>query len=145
MSTPLPRPATEAPSDELLERTHRLRQELTRRGEFLAASWAEEAAHDLKSGRLSGWYYPPEGGAPGLVFYSVRGGRAFAHVHVETGSDGPMRALSLVRSVLHGLPEEVRRADVGLSGLTESEEVAFGGRLLAELGGSLLVRRSLER
>jgi len=138
-------PARDAPSDELLERTHRLWKELVRRGEVLPRSWVEEAARDLKSGELPGLWLPGTTGAAGLVVYSMRQERAFAHVHVDVGSDQGPRAKLLVRTLLGSLPTGVRRVDIGLSGLSDEAEDAVGRELVTELGGVLVLRRAMER
>ncbi|HUI38325.1 MAG TPA: hypothetical protein VLY85_01705, partial [Thermoplasmata archaeon] len=144
-AAPQPWPARDAPADELLERTHRLWKELVRRGEVLPRAWVEEAARDLKTGDLPGLWLPGTTGAAGLLVYSMRQERVFGHVHVDEGKDRPDRTLLLVRTLLAILPQGVRRADVGLSGLPEEEEEALGLRLVAELGGAMVLRRALER
>jgi ribosomal protein S18 acetylase RimI-like enzyme len=138
-------PARDASEDELLERTHHLWKELVRRGEVLPRSWVDEAAHDLKSGELPGLWLPGTTGAPGIVVYSVRADRAFAHAHVDAGAEAMPRAKLLVRSLLGSLPSGVQRADVGLSGLPEADEEAVGRALVEELGGFVVLRRALER
>lgn len=141
-----PWPARDAPADELLERTHLLRRELLRRGESLPAGWVEEAARDLKTGELSGYWVPGgDGGAPGIAFYSLRARRAYAHVHVDEGKGRRERARSLLRSLIHSLPGDIQRADIGLSGLPTDEEEILGREAVGEFGGVLVIRMSLER
>ncbi|HUI38722.1 MAG TPA: GNAT family N-acetyltransferase, partial [Thermoplasmata archaeon] len=141
----LPRPARDAPSDELLLLTHHLRQELTRRGEFITPAWVEEAARDLKSGELPGWWLSEKDGAPGIALYSARNGRVYAHAHLEPGPGGPERLRRLVCTLVASLPSSIRRADIGLSGLSESAEAEVCQELVGELGGQTVVRRCLER
>ena len=141
------RPARTLREDELVELAQSLRKELDLRGgERLAKEWALEAASDLREGRLSGWGRPvgPEGVGE-LGFYSRRGTRAFGHVHVSPGPDGPARALELLERMatdpeLGGLP-----LSVGVTGLSADAE-----RALAETwsdGGrrSTILREGLER
>jgi ribosomal protein S18 acetylase RimI-like enzyme len=138
-------PARDAPPDELLERTNLLWKELIRRGEPISRAWVEEAARDLKTGDLPGLWLPGTTGAPGLAVYSMRHSRVFAHAHVDPGPDQGPRMVLLVRTLLANLPGGVGRADVGLSGLPESTEEEVGQALVAELGGSIVLRRGLQR
>jgi ribosomal protein S18 acetylase RimI-like enzyme len=142
---PIPRPALEAPVDELLKRTQALRLELLRRGEFLPPSWSEEAARDLRSGELAGFWLSSDGGAPGLAVYSRREGHLFAHVHLDPGADPRRRGFRLLEALIRAIPAGVRRADVGLSGLTGEDEAALTGEAVLRFGGEVLVRFSLER
>jgi len=142
-SEPTPRPATSASSDELVELTHALRAELLRRGEFLPSAWVEEAAADLRGGRLAGWVLG--GRSPSaLAFYSPRGRRAYAHVHVLPGPDALRRATQLVDRLVSDLPPALGRADIGLTGLSETEELELAGRVRARPGFSVLGRRAMD-
>ncbi|HEV2519629.1 MAG TPA: GNAT family N-acetyltransferase [Thermoplasmata archaeon] len=145
MSVDRPRPAQGAAADELLERAHRLRTELLRRGEFLPPDWSDEAARDLRSGGLSGFYLSGEAGAPGLAVFSQREGHAFAHVHIDPGDETSERAMALLQSVLGALSPEIRRADVGLSGLEPPAEQRLAEEAVRRFGGEALQRHSMER
>lgn len=146
MADEAPAAARAAREDDLLERVHELRTELVRRGEYLDRGWVEQATRDLRSGELTGWWYPAsDRGAAGLAFYTIRGERAYGHVHVEPGAAALDRAERLGVALLRSFPPEVRRADVGLSGLEPPEEEGLGERLVRDQGGSVLRRRSLER
>ena len=140
----VPLPALGAPSDELLELTHALRNELLGRGEFLPSPWVEDAATDLKSGRLKGWVLQGRDRLVGLGFFSPRPGRAYGHVHIVPGPEGVGRAESLLAR-LHGEPS-VRglRLDIGLTGLTREEEEELRRRLSTALPQSIVVRHALE-
>jgi ribosomal protein S18 acetylase RimI-like enzyme len=140
-----PRPAHEAPLEELLERTRGLRRELLQRGEFLPPSWSEEASRDLRSGELAGFWLGREATTPGLVVFSRRDSHVFAHIHMEPIGDAALGALRLAETLLHALPREVRRADVGLSGLDGPQETRFAEQAVQRFGGDILVRYSLER
>jgi ribosomal protein S18 acetylase RimI-like enzyme len=140
-----PRPASEAGPEELLERVQRLRQELLRRGEFLAPAWAEEAARDLRHGALVGWCFPADGSAPGLAFFSARERRAYAHLHIEPGPERRARALALLAALIAGWGPGIVRADVGLSGLEGEEEASFAREAIARFGGEVFLRHALER
>jgi ribosomal protein S18 acetylase RimI-like enzyme len=140
-----PRPATEAGPEELLERVQRLRQELLRRGEFLAPAWADEAARDLRQGTLLGWCFPADGAAPGLAFFSARERRVYAHLHIEPGPERTPRALALLGTLIAGWGPGIVRADVGLSGLEGEEEAHLAREALARFGGEVFLRHALER
>ena len=138
-----PRSATTARPDELAELTHALRAELLQRGEFLPPAWVEEAAADLRAGRLAGWVL---GGPPpnALIFYSPRGRRAYAHAHVGAGDDPVGRADALLRQLTDALPPGIRRADVGFTGLSEAEEGELAARVRMRPGFSILGRRAMD-
>jgi ribosomal protein S18 acetylase RimI-like enzyme len=137
------RPATSVPSDELAELTHALRAELLRRGEFLPSPWVEEAAGDLRAGRLAGWVL---GGRPpnALAFYTPRGRRAYAHAHLVPADDAVGRAAQLLHRLVAELPPGIQRADIGLTGLSEPEEAELAGRVRTWPGFSILGRRAMD-
>ena len=139
-----PRPATTARSDELAELTHALRADLLRRGEFLPPSWVEEAAEDLRSGRLTGWVLGGRG-PNAVAFYSVRGPRAYGHVHAEPGPGAVDRAARLVEQVVGSLPAEIGRSDIGVTGLAEAEEAELADRIRHRDGFSVLERLAMDR
>ena len=139
-----PRPAREARSDELEELAHAVRSELLRRGEAPAAGWIEEIVAELRSGRVTGWYLPGPG-ERGLAFFSVRGERAFGHVHVQDGADAVARAAELLNGLQRGLPPTVTTLDVGFTGLAPEEERRLGERLAGIPGVTLLARIAMER
>lgn len=141
---PGPRPATEARPDDLLELTHGLRRELLARGEFLPSTWVEEAANDLKAGRLRGWIHGANGGPPGLAFFSPRSGRAYGHVHVTAGPNALGRARELLGTLRDALGASDPRLDVGLTGLTETEEDALRASADSGSGESALLRLAME-
>lgn len=140
-----PRPAKGARADELLELVGHLRRELARRGESVSVDWADGVVSDLRSGALAGWYTPPAHGEGGVAFFSVRPRRAYGHVHVEPGAGAGDRALALVRALVDGLPPSVARLDLGLTGLTEDEEVSLRPALSEVPGGSVNPRWGLDR
>jgi|GEM_PF-230425 len=137
-----PRSAANARLDDLQELTHGLRSELVARGEFLPPTWVEEAAAQLKDGRLQGWVLSSPDG-PGLAFLSPRPGRAYGHVHVTRGPHAVERAEVLLAALAAVRPDGRGRLDVGLSGFSEGDEDA----LLATVrppDASILVRLALE-
>jgi ribosomal protein S18 acetylase RimI-like enzyme len=138
-----PRPASTAASDELAELTYALRAELLRRGEFLPSAWVEEAAGDLRAGRLAGWVLgtrPPNA----LAFYSPRGRRAYAHAHISPGPDPVGRSARLLQRLVAELPPGIRRVDSGLTGLDEAGEAELAERVGAWPGFSILGRRAMD-
>ncbi|MGD0717988.1 MAG: GNAT family N-acetyltransferase [Thermoplasmata archaeon] len=138
-----PQPATSARRDELLELTVLVRRELRARGESPTGNWVEDLAEDLRTGRISGWYYPS---APaGLGFQSVRGDLAFGHVHVEDGPTAVDRAERLVDTLREHMSPNVRAIDVGLTGLPEPEERDLWGRLKDRPGAHLVERCAMVR
>ncbi|MCI4331178.1 MAG: GNAT family N-acetyltransferase [Thermoplasmata archaeon] len=118
MTEERPRPAREVRADDLLERVASVRQELLRRGEFLPPGWVDEAVEDLRNDRLTGWVLP----SGGIGFLSRRPERAYGHVHVEPGPNAPGRSSLLLDVLLGSLDGAIRRADVGLTGLSGAEE-----------------------
>ena len=145
MAIPTARPASGCASDALLELAHRLRRALLARGEFLPSPWVEEAARDLKSGRLRGWVTGTDAAPTGLAFFSPRPQRAFAHLHLEPGTPAVERGGALVRAMLAGLPPSIRKMDVGATGLTADDEASLGRDLAATEGMTVLRRFALER
>lgn len=141
---PSPVPATEAPADQLLELAHGLRTELVARGEYLPPGWVEEAAQDLKAGRLRGWALPPSPAPGGLAFFSPRTGRAYGHVHVVPGPDALPRLRELLSTLMTGLATPNERLDVGLTGLTTEEEDRLRSEVDPARGESALLRFALE-
>ncbi|MCI4368585.1 MAG: GNAT family N-acetyltransferase [Thermoplasmata archaeon] len=139
-----PEPTTAASGEALLELTHAIRAELLRRGEFLPVSWVEEAAEDLRAGRLSGVYLPGTPHPLGVAFLSGRGDRAFGHVHVAAGPGALDAALALSLSLVGGIRAPAIRLDAGFTGLSEEQERALGQQLEKLPGGAQLVRLSLE-
>ncbi|HZY91290.1 MAG TPA: N-acetyltransferase [Thermoplasmata archaeon] len=139
-----PRPATAARSDVLLELTHGLRAELLRRGEYLPGGWVEEAANDLKAGRLRGWVLDGGDDPRGLAFFSPRKGRAYGHAHVTAGPDSLARMRQLLDALRSSLPTPGARLDVGVTGLADEEEAALGNGLVSSRGESAVVRLALE-
>ncbi len=139
-----PVPASQAPAALLLELTHGLRSELIARGEFLPPGWVEEAAEDLKAGRLRGWVLMPLRGVGGLAFFSPRAGRAYGHAHVVPGPDalGRLRRLLAVLTAAVAPPEE--RLDVGITGLTAADEDALRTGTEGTRGESALLRFALD-
>jgi ribosomal protein S18 acetylase RimI-like enzyme len=136
-------PASSVPSDELAELTHALRAELLRRGEFLPSTWVEEAAGDLRAGRLVGWVLGARH-PNALAFYTPRGRRAYAHAHLVPADDPVGRAAVLLERLVAELPAGIQRADIGLTGLTEGEEAVLAGRMSARPGFSILGRRAMD-
>ncbi len=139
----VPRPATLARPDALVELTHALRADLLRRGEFLPSSWVEEAAADLRAGRLIGWVLG-EPAPTTLAFYSMRGPRAYAHIHVEPGPDAVDRTSQLIDQLIAALPREVARSDIGVTGLGEPEETSLAERVRHRDGFSVLERLAMD-
>ncbi len=139
-----PVPATEVPADALLELTHGLRTELVARGEFLPPSWVEEAAEDLRAGRLRGWVLPPPRTPEGLAFFSPRPGRAYGHVHVVPGPNALPRTRELLAHLVAHLPTARERLDVGLTGLSSEEEDRLRREVDPSRGESVLLRYALE-
>ncbi|MCI4317962.1 MAG: hypothetical protein L3J96_05430, partial [Thermoplasmata archaeon] len=117
-----PHSTREARPDELMELVGLVRRELVRRGESLAPGWVDQAVVDLRTGDLTGWYYPTSSSGPALGFFSARPARAYGHIHVEPGERAAERALSLAKAMAGGLPEPVQRLDVGITGVPSAEE-----------------------
>jgi ribosomal protein S18 acetylase RimI-like enzyme len=131
-----PRPATAAPFDDLLELLQTVRRELILRGEDFTGNWVEPAAHDLKEGRQSGWYYPPLSASGGIAFGNTRGARGWGHVH--DGNEAGARALAA--ALREGLATTCGTVSLGFTGLTVEAE----GRVLASLlehPGSMIIER----
>lgn len=141
---PEAREARGAPRVELEELIHSVRLELLRRGEAPSPGWVEEAAAQLQSGALSGWLVSSEN-APGVGFYSIRGERAFGHVHVQPGPEAIVRAATLVGMMRQNLPASVLTLDTGFTGLSAETERELGRLLEGEPGVSLLAREAMER
>jgi ribosomal protein S18 acetylase RimI-like enzyme len=137
------RPAALARSDELVELTHGLRRALLARGEFLPSTWVEESAADLRADRLVGWVWG-QGAPTGLGFFSRRLHRAYAHVHVEPGPEPVRRAETLLRTVLESLPDDLERADAGVTGLSPAEEDELASHTAHWPGGAILNRLAMD-
>ena len=144
MARVAPTPAHEASTETLFHLVALVRAELVRRGDPLAPNWVDQAVSDLRTGTLQGWYYPPDAPGAGIGFYSAGGHRAYAHVHVEPGEEAGERAHALVTSIVESLPPPVVRCDVGITGLSPSEEAELGKRLVP-LGGEMVVRWAMDR
>ena len=140
-----PTPARDVAEFTLQELIASVRSDLQRRGETIEPGWVESAAHDLRTGALTGWAYSGGARAHGIGFFSLRPARAYAHVHVEEGAGRVARALRLVREIVGGIPVGVRRCDIGLSGPDGSEAAALAEGLGKLPDGSLLIRWALER
>ncbi len=138
-------PATSIDSDRLLELTHAVRQELLQRGEFLPAGWVEEAATDLKRGALVGWVARSGSETVGLGFFSVRGRRAYGHVHMDQAKWDTETAAALIRIIPPHVPNSVERLDVGTTGLSSKGERALGEQLRSDISASVIFRLALER
>ena len=136
-------PATEVPVDRLVELTHGLRQALVRRGEYLPADWVEEAANDLRAGRLAGWVLPSSPG--GLAVVSVHGARAVGHLHVEPGPEARQRGTALLAQLRANISREAGRTDAGVTGLTDIEEHGVAATFADDPGFSVLRRFRLSR
>lgn len=138
------RSARDARGDRLMELTHEVRARLHERGEVLPSGWVEESAQDLRAGRLVGWI--TEGAGPGgLAVLSLHGRRAVGHVHVELDGDAVGRAAELVEAILTAERAGVVRTDLGVTGLSETEEDELGRRLEPTAGFRLVRRFALER
>lgn len=123
-----PRPATAAPADLLLELLYDVRRALEQRGEAPRGEWIEETAAELRSGRMPGWFYPPQDGG-GISFYSGRAARAYGHVHVAGAPGAGERAERLMRAMARGLPGAYAHLDVGVTGLPPEEEASLDAAL----------------
>lgn len=139
-----PVPAEGASADLLLELTHGLRRELLGRGEFLPPDWVEEAANDLRRGRLRGWVLLPRGGSAGVAFFSPRPGRSYGHVHVTSGAGALEASRRLLLALVQGRDRLDARLDVGLTGLSAAEEDELRSSADPSLGESPLLRFVLE-
>ncbi len=136
-----PRPATAAPSDDLLELLQAVRRELVLRGEDFQGPWVGTAAEDLKAGRQPGWYYPPARGTGGLSFGNRRGERAWGHVHAADEED----AQRLAGVLLEGLAPTAGSVNVGFTGLTVEAEHRLLEVLTQRPGGSVIERYCMVR
>jgi ribosomal protein S18 acetylase RimI-like enzyme len=140
---PGPVPAPAVPSDRLLELTHALRASLAERGEHLPAAWVEEAANDLRAGRLQGWAIP---GTPGgLSVLSIHGPRAVGHVHIEPGAGPSQRGIDLLGALRTHVPRDADRTDAGVTGLDDAEERSVAAHFEGDAGFSVLRRFRLAR
>ncbi len=136
-----PRSAQGASGEDLLELVQRIRRELSQRREAPAGDWVEGVANDLRSGRRTGWIYPPATGG-GLAFYSAREEEAFGHVHIEAGPEDEERAFRLAEALLAGLPASIRSIDVGWTGLPPEGERRVLERLASARPGSTIIERT---
>lgn len=134
-----------APLGELLELATQVRHAIEARGEHLAPGWVEEAAADLQSGALVGWYAPSSPASPSLAFFSRRPARAYGHIHVGPGASGVERAAGLLQRLVEGLPSEVRRLDVGVTGLDEAGERSLAARYVSAPHFTVITRTAMER
>lgn len=139
-----PRPAREAPAEQLLELVHLVQRELLLREEAPAGSWVEATAIDLRRGEKVGWYYPTDSGG-GLAFRSDRGSTSYAHVHVESSPDALARAVALSETLLDALPPSVMSVSVGFTGLLADQEDALLTRLASRTGSTVIRRFAMER
>jgi len=144
--SPVPiRPAVDVPLDVLQGLTHALRAELLRRGEFLPSPWVEEAAEDLRAGRLAGWVSGPGTDGDGLAFLSARPGRGYGHIHVGPGPDALARSEALLDALRGTLGPDLGRIDVGITGLAASDEDRLREGAARRPGDEAIVRYALER
>jgi GNAT superfamily N-acetyltransferase len=139
-----PRPARDAPPDELLELVHLVRRELHQREEAPTTPWVEGTANDLRAGRRVGFYFPIATGG-GIAFRSERGPDSYGHVHVERGERVVPRAVALASALLDGLPGSVHAASVGFTGMTVDEEAAALAELVRTPGSTVIRRFAMER
>lgn len=136
-------PATEVPAERLVELTYGLRRSLIARGEYLPPDWVEEAANDLRAGRLLGWAIP--GSPGGLAVLSLHGARAVGHLHVESGADASRRGTALLAELRASVPSNAVRTDAGVTGLSDAEERTVAATFSSEPGFSVLRRFRLTR
>ncbi len=139
-----PKRTTGAPAADLLELVQELRRALAQRDEAPAGEWVEQTADDLRTGRKTGWYYPP-GPSGGVAFFASRGPDAYGHVHASVGEGAQDRGLRLSEALLDGLPSEVRSVDVGFTGLGPDDERGLLARLAQRAGSVVIDRLALER
>jgi ribosomal protein S18 acetylase RimI-like enzyme len=139
----LPVEATAVRPDALLELTHALRAALLEKGEFLPPTWVEEAANDLRAGRLRGWVLEPTQPV-GLAFFSPRPGRAYGHVHVVPGPEGVARARRLLDTLGEARSHPGERLDVGLTGLGGLEEADLRATAQGRTDQSAILRFAME-
>ncbi len=139
-----PRSTRDAPMEELLELVQLVQRELLLRDEAPTGNWVEASATDLRTGDKSGWYYPIASGG-GVAFRSERDTASFAHVHIGPGPDTLARAAALSETLLDSLPDPVRSASVGFTGLTTEQEEALMGHLSKRAGSTVIRRFAMER
>ena len=144
MAEPEIRSARNGRADELLELLHALRKDLERKGERTAPSWTEEAVADLRAGNLTGWYRPPGEGTGEVGFYSLRAGRAFGHLHVMAGPNAVVRGLAIAGRLAADPGIGGRPLTLGVSGLSEPEEIELARDWAAVSGRFVTVREGLE-
>ncbi|MCI4365767.1 MAG: GNAT family N-acetyltransferase [Thermoplasmata archaeon] len=136
-----PRLATSASEDELMELLQTVRRELSLREEDPTGRWVEEAAADLRAGRLPGWYYPPARQGGGVAFGRIRGPRMWGHVHASDEE----RSRRLGLALLGGLAPEISSVSLGFTGLTVEAEQRLTASLLSRPGATLIERYAMER
>jgi GNAT superfamily N-acetyltransferase len=134
------RPAQEARPDDLQELLGLARRELIRRGELVPPAWVDDAVQDLRTGLLVGWYVPP---AAALGFASIRGRRAYGHVHVAQAQGALDNAHAVLTTLVDRLSPEIERFDSGVTGLSEADEVELGTRFRVRAGSEVLGRTSM--
>ncbi|MCI4338807.1 MAG: GNAT family N-acetyltransferase [Thermoplasmata archaeon] len=139
-----PRPAHDAPAEELLELVHQVQRELLLRDEAPTGPWVEESTTDLRTGAKAGWYYPVDSGG-GVAFRTERETASFAHVHVGPGPGALPRAIALSEVLIESLPGTIQSVSVGFTGLTTEQEQALTSRLSERPGSTVIQRFAMER
>lgn len=137
--------ARECRLPELLELTAGLRRALVQRGEHLPPHWPEEAAEDLKAGRLEGFVLGPPLDPRALAFLSLRPRRGFGQVHVASPDDRIPLAWLALSMLPTSAPVTVERIDSGVTGLTAAEERELGETLALRPGFEIVERFGLAR
>ena len=131
--------------DVLMELTALVQHELVRRSESLSSAWIEEAAEDLSTGRLTGWYYPTGSSGGGLSFCSLRPNRAYGHVHVAEGPEARQRVMTMLSLMVDALPPTTHLLDVGITGVSHTSERWLSDHLRTVPGSTVLERSGMER
>jgi ribosomal protein S18 acetylase RimI-like enzyme len=136
-----PREATAGSTDELLELLQSVRRDVSLREEDPSGGWVERSVEELRDGRKPGWYYPPSEGGGGIAFATVRGSRAWGHVHsLEEG-----RSRSLATALLDGLGEDIGAISLGFTGLPIEVERRLATSLSSRPGGTVIERYAMDR
>lgn len=139
------RPARELARDEVWNLVGTIRHQLALRGEILPASWVDDTADAITRGTGSAWFCGEVRSASAIAILWLRDQKGYGHLHAARGSEAVPDLVRLGRHLAEQLPAEVRRLDMGATGLSESDERSLGGGLGQDPRFTMLLRHSMVR